>query len=505
MSQAESRELIARRLGAARAQAEPEAVADLARLCAACRSAWPSSRPGPPPGPVSGLAALSAELGGGDARLDALETADTTSSVREVFSWSYQQLSQPAARMFRLLGLHPGPDITVAAAASLSGTGRPQARRALAELTGAHLLTEHVPGRFTGHDLLRAYAAEMADEGEDAAGRDLARRRLGDHYLHTAAAAAGRLCPARPAVSLCAAQPGTVPERFASYAEALGWFSAEHQVLLAVIDAAAAAGHEVRAWQLPAILTDYLNREGHWHDLAAIGKTALAAAERAGDRLGRAYAHAAIGVANLRVGCYDTAHTHLLRASALFAEAGATAWQARNHLTVGTLFAQQGRHDKARRQAELALSLYQGLGYRAGEAHALQNLGWHLAMLGAGPDAVIHCRRALDLHREVGNLVGEAHAWDHLGYAMHLTGDDTEAIACYRRALELLRDVRDRAEQGGVLARLGDIYSAVGNKAMAKAVWRRALAILEELHDLGADEVRSRLGAAPGPAVPSAC
>ena len=505
MSEAESRELIVRRLGAARAQAEPEAVADLARLCAglplglAIVAARAAARPG------FRLAALSAELGGGDGRLDALETADTTSSVREVFSWSYRQLSQPAARMFRLLGLHPGPDITVAAAASLGGTGRPQARRALAELAGAHLLTEHVPGRFTGHDLLRAYAAELAAEGEDEAGRALARRRLGDHYLHTAAAAGRRLCPARPAVTVGAAQPGTVPEKFTSYAEALAWFSAEHQVLLAVADAAAAACDDACAWQLPAVLTDYLNREGHWHDLAALGRAALAAAEQAGDGLGRAHAHASIGVANLRVGCYGTARTHLLRASSLFREAGATAWQARNHLTVGVLFDRQGRHDKARRQAERALSLYQGLGYRAGEAHALENLGWHLAMLGAGPAAVVHCRQALDLHREVGNLVGEAHAWDHLGYAMHLVGDDAEAIACYRRALKLLREVRDRAEQGGVLARLGDIYSAVGNKAMAKAVWRRALAILEELHDLGADEVRSRLGVAPGPAVPSVC
>ena len=512
MSEAEARELIVRRLGATRAQAEPEAVADLVRLCAglplglAIVAARAAARPG------FRLAALSAELAGGDARLaggdarlDALETADTTSSVREVFSWSYRQLSLPAARTFRLLGLHPGPDITVAAAASLGGTGRTQARRALAELTGAHLLTEHVPGRFTGHDLLRAYAAELAAEGETEADRDLTRRRLADHYLHTAAAAGRRLCPARPAVALGAPQPGTVPEKFASYAEALGWFSAEHQVLLAVADAAAATGDDASAWQLPALLTDYLNREGHWHDLAALGRAALAAAEQAGDGLGRAHAHASIGVANLRVGCYGTARSHLLRASSLFREAGATAWQARNHLTVGVLFDRQGRHDKARRQAERALSLYQDLGYRAGEAHALENLGWHLAMLGSGQAAVAHCRRALDLHREVGNLVGEAHAWDHLGYAMHLVGDDAEAIACYRRALKLLREVRDRAEQGGVLARLGDIYSSVGNKAMAKAVWRRALAILEELHDLGAEEVRSRLGVAPGAAVPSVC
>ena len=506
MSEAESRELIVRRLGAARAQAEPEAVADLARLCAglplglAIVAARAAARPG------FRLAALSAELAGGDGRrLDALETADTTSSVREVFSWSYRQLSRPAARVFRLLGLHPGPDITVAAAASLGGTGRPQARRVLAELAGAHLLTEHVPGRFTGHDLLRAYAAELAAEAEAEADRDLARRRLGDHYLHTAAAAGRRLCPARPPLGLGDPQPGAVPEKFASYAEALAWFSAEHQVLLAVADAAAATHGDARAWQLPALLTDYRTRECHWHDLAALGRAALAAAEQAGDGLGRAHAHASIGVANLRVGCYRTARSHLLRASSLFREEGATAWQARNHLTVGVLFDRQGRHDKARRQAERALSLYQDLGYRAGEAHALENLGWHLANLGAATAAVDHCRRALDLNREVGNPIGEAHAWDHLGFAMHLVGDDDEAIACYRRALKLLREVRDRAEQGGVLARLGDIYSSVGNKAMAKAVWRRALAILEELHDLGADEVRSRLGVAPGPAVPSVC
>jgi tetratricopeptide (TPR) repeat protein len=504
MSEAESRELIARRLGAGRAQAEPEAVADLARLCAglplglAIVAARAAARP------RFRLAALSAELVGGDARLDALETTDTTSSVREVFSWSYRQLSQPAARMFRLLGLHPGPDVTVAAAASMAGVGRPQARRALAELAGAHLLTEHLPGRFTGHDLLRAYAAELAAEDEDADARDLARHRLSDHYLHTAAAAARRLCPARPAISLAAARPGTVPEKLASFDEAVGWFGAERQVLFAVTDAAAAE-HGPHAWQLPALLTEYLSREGHWHDLAAVGRIALAAAERDGDRLGQAHAHASIGIANLRVGCYKAARPHLLRASTLFRESGATAWQARAHLTVGVLFDRQGRHDQARRQAEQALRLCRGLGDRAGEAHAVMNLGWHLANLGDIPAAVAHSRRALDLNREVGNRVGEAYAWDNLGYAMHLVGDEAEAIACYRRALKVLRAVGDRAAQGEVLARLGDIYSAIGKKAMAKAVWRRALAILEELHDFGAEEVRSRLGVAPGAAVPSAC
>jgi len=407
--------------------------------------------------------------------------------------------------MFRLLGLHPGPDISVAAAASLGGIGAAHARRVLGELTSAHLVIEHVPGRFTSHDLLRAYAVELAAEDEDETGRDQARQRLADHYLHTAAAAAGQLYPARPALSLRPAQPGTVPEQLTGYAGAQRWLGTEHQVLLAVTDAAAAACHDERAWQLPAVLTDYLNREGHWHDLAAVGRTALAAAERAGDQLGQAHAHSSLGVACLQLGCYDTAHAHQLRAIALFGEAGATSWLARTHLSVGVVFDRQGRHDEARMHAEQALGIYRGLGNRSGEAHALENLGWHLAMLGSCTAAVTCCQRALDLHRELGHLLGEAHALDHLGYASHRLGDDAAAIACYRRALDLLQEVRDRSEQGGVLARLGDIYSSIGNKAMAKAVWRRALVILEELHDLGAEEVRSRLGAKPGPAVPSVC
>src|SRR5262249_7881936 len=194
---------------------------------------------------------------------------------------------------------------------------------------GAPRAPAQVRTRFTSHALLRASAAELATEGEDETARDQARQRLADHYLHTAAAAAGQLYPARPALSLSTSQPGTAPEQFTGYAEAQRWLGTEHQVLLAVAGAAAAAGHRERAWQLPAVLTDYLNREGHWHDLAAVGHTALAAAERAGDRFGQAHAHSSLGVACLQLGCYDTAHSHQLRAIPLFGEGAATSSLAR--------------------------------------------------------------------------------------------------------------------------------------------------------------------------------
>lgn len=512
LSQAESRELIVRRLGAARAQAEPDAVAGLARSCGglplglAVVAARAATRPGLP------LAALAAELGG-QARLDALETSDEASSVREVLSWSYRQLGPPAARMFCLLGLHPGPDVAVAAVASLGGTGKPAARRALTELTRAHIVSERVPGRLACHDLLHAYAAEQAIARLTADERNSATLRLVDHYLHTAAAAARILYPAREPVELDPPQPGTAPERMCERSAALSWFSAEHQVLSAVVGAAVAAGFDARAWKLAAAMTDYLDREGHWHDLAALGQAALTAARRGGDRQGEAHAHIALGTAWLRFECYEAAHSHLRSAIAIFRDSGATARQARCHVTVGIVLAAQGGHARARAEVEQALSLYRQLGHRAGEANALGDLGWHFAMLGDYSSAVACCRQALDLHHELGNPLGEAYAWHHLGIVRHQLGDDVTAAACYRSALGLLQEVTDRQAQAAVLTHLGDTYRAAGNREMARTAWRQAVTILDELRDLSADDLRSRLDGpaqeapgslprSPGPAEP---
>src|SRR5262249_14950085 len=141
----------------------------------------------------------------------------------------------PAARMFRLLGVHPGPDISAAAAASLTGSSLSQARAALSQLTRAHLLAEPGPGRFAVHDLLRAYAAERADAEDRPADRRAAAHRALDHYLHTANAAARVLHPERDALALTARQPGVTPEEFGDYEQAMAWFEAEHRVLLIAV------------------------------------------------------------------------------------------------------------------------------------------------------------------------------------------------------------------------------------------------------------------------------
>ena len=158
----DARDLLTHRLGAARLAAEPQAADDLIARCARLPLALAVVAARAAARPRLTLATLAAELADTASRLDALSVGDPLADVRGVFSWSYAALSPAAGQLFRLLGLHPGPDITAAAAASLAGLTPGQVRPTLTELVRAHLVTEHTPGRYTPHDLLRSYALEQA-------------------------------------------------------------------------------------------------------------------------------------------------------------------------------------------------------------------------------------------------------------------------------------------------------------------------------------------------------
>ena len=184
-----------------------------------------------------------------------------------MFSWSYQQLSPTAARMFRFLGLHPGPDITVAAAASLTGTALPDAGRALRELTAANLLTEHAarPVRLPrpAPRLRRRAGRGGRRRGSPRSGH----HRMLDHYLHTAHAAALLLKPWREPVAFAPKRPGVTPEQVLGHQAAMAWFEAEHRVLIGATALAVQAGFDSCAGQLPSVMADFLERRGHWREL----------------------------------------------------------------------------------------------------------------------------------------------------------------------------------------------------------------------------------------------
>jgi len=413
--------------------------------------------------------------------------------VRAVLSWSYDQLSPAAARMFRLLGLHPGPDISLSAAASLAGISRAEAGTALRELTRTHMAAEHQPGRFAFHDLLRAYAADQAERTDSPAERSLATQRMLDHYLHTAMAASQRFSPFRSPLRLAAPQPGVLPGEMADKDQAMAWFDAEVPVLLTLIGYAEARAFDTYAWQLPWTLGPFFHRRGRLRAYAAIQQTALAAARRLDDTLALAHAHHLLGHAQLQMNDYEAAEPNFRRALDLFRELGDRANEAVVLNGLAGMLEKQERYPEALAVALDALRMLKAAGHWWTQATLENGVGWLYAHLGQYEDALTHCQRALSLHRESGHRGGAADTLDSLGFVYLHLGDFEQAKAHYELAIDAYREIGAPFGEGNSLAGLGDVLLRSGDLDAARARYLQAAAILDALPHPLADVVRGKL------------
>jgi DNA-binding SARP family transcriptional activator/Tfp pilus assembly protein PilF len=486
----EARQLLEHRLGAARVAAESPAVDEIITLCArlplalAIVATRAATQPGLP------LATLAAELREAKGGLAEFTDPDLASDVRAVFSWSYKQLSQGAARVFRLLGLHPGPDISLPAAASLFGQPAAEVRPLLAELVRAHLLARAVD-RYALHDLLRAYAAELAQAADADGQRAAALHRALGHYVHSAYPADQLLNPHRDdPVTPPPVPAGVSPEHAADQQQALAWFVAEHRVLLAVIGH---ADDDALAWQLAWTLNRFFAYQGHWHDSIEALTVALRAARRLADPLKEAFAHRFLGCAYLRLSRFGDADARLREALGLYHAAGDAVGEGHTHRHQAWLLERQGRYREALGHAQQALDLFRAAGHRPGQARALNAIGWFHAMLGDYAQAVAFCEQALELQRELGDRFGQAETWDSLGYASQRLGQHAAAISYYRTAVGLYQEFDDRYNEADSTVSLGDAHYAAGDIASAQAAWLCAADILDLLRHPDAGKVRAKL------------
>ncbi len=483
-----------RELIGSRVDGEPAAAVTLAGQCARLPLALRVAAELAAARPHVSLPSLVTELTDQQQRLDLLHAdGDPATSVRAVFSWSYQQLTEDAARMFRLLGLHPGPDISVPAAASLAAVAEPQARRLLAELTRAHLIAEHVPGRYVFHDLLRAYAADQACRTDSQDEREAAVGRVLDHYLHTAARAAVLLNPTREPVALTPPRPGADARQPANDAQAMAWFEAEHQVLLAAVMLADGIGFGTHAWQLPWAIGPFLQIRGYWQEWVAVQRTALTAATHLGDTAAQAMSGRLLAFAFTEIGDHEQARCHFASSLTLYQQLGNRLGEAKIQHNLGVLAERQGRYAAALAHAEHAVRLFHAIGDKRSEAVTLNNVGWCHGMLGDYQQARVFCRQALSLHAEVGYSRTEGTAWDSLGYAEQHLGNLDEAAACYQRALGLHRKAGERYHEAEALTHLAATRHAAGEHAEAREAWHQALAIFEDIQHPNADLVRAKL------------
>lgn len=503
MSRAEAGDVLGRRIGTDRLAVDPDAVQDIIASCARLPLALAIVGARAATHPQLPLASMAKELHAAGGALDLLDGGDAATNVRKVFSWSYQRLTKPAARLFRLLGLHPGPDVSAAAVSGLAGLPLSEVRTLLGELTASHLLTLRSVDRYGFHDLLRAYAAELARTHDPPADRLAAHHRMLDHYLHSAYRASLYVSPHRDdPITLAPPEPPGTGEHFADHDEALSWFVREHAVLLAVQQQAAQGRLDTHAWQLAWALQPYFDRGGHWHDSAAAHERALEAARREGSIHGRAVSHGCLAYAYMRLSRYEDVATHMRQALHLYEALGDLLGQAHAHRTLSWLKDEKGQYEQGLDHARKALASFEAVGHRTGRARALNAVGWFCSRLGRHEEALMHCELALRLLEEAGDRFDQADNLDSLGRAHFGLRQYEQAAESYEGALAIYREIGDLYNEADTLSALGEVRLAAGDRGAAHTAWRRSAALLEELGHRRAVEVRARLAGETEPKYP---
>lgn len=441
---------------------------------------------------------------------------------------SYQHLPGDQQRLLRLAGLHPGQDFDAHAAAALADTDLSVARATLHHLCRDHLLQQATPGRYTLHDLVRAYAAGRAGDEDPPPQRRAALTRLFDYYVGTAATAMDTLFPAedhhRPRVP----PPGTPTPALTDLDTARAWLDTERPTLVAVAAHTAAHGWPTHTTRLSGTLFRYLDGghhsdalivHTHAHDAAQhIGdpteqanaltnlgvvhlwlgrreqavdhlQQALTLFRRADDPIGQARPLAYLGVVEERLGRCGPATDHLYEALALFRQNGDPICQARVLDRLGVLAARSGRHRLAIDHLEEALTLFRKVGDRSGEAGVLNSLGHIEGQLGRCGPATDHLHQALTLFRQVGHRTGEAWTLDHLG-ALHIRlGQPSQAVERYQQAVIILRETGQPDSEAWSLNGLGEASLAAGRPTDAVTHHTAAHTIAV---DIGAPDQQAR-------------
>ncbi|MCP2329505.1 DNA-binding SARP family transcriptional activator/tetratricopeptide (TPR) repeat protein [Hamadaea flava] len=497
----QARDFLGRRVGAERVAAEPAAVEQIISLCAGLPLALAIVAARAVTNPAFPLAATANELREAHGSLEALSGADASISVRATFSWSYRTLSPAAARLFRLLGGHPGPDVGIPAAASLLGVPIRQVRPLLAELTAAHVLMQPSPGRYGFHELLGAYAAELAEAVDTAGELDLAKRRVVEYYLRAAFSADRLLRPQRvvPHFVPRPAVDDVVDELFEDHRAALTWLTTERAVLTALIERTARDGWDAETQYLAWSLDTFLHRQGHWHDWVAARRHALTATEGGAVPAARARAHRELGHALSQVRRLDEARAQFTLALAGFEGADNRTEQGHVQRGIGRTYHWEGRYAEMVRHCELAGDLYQADGNDIGHAKALNEAGVGYALLGDHVTSLENCRTALVIFERLGDRHGQAATLDSIGSAHSGLDDHDIAIGFFTRALQLCREVGDRLGEAVTLTHLGDAWQAKAERPAARDHWLAAEAILVDVGHPDVDGVRAKLAATESP------
>jgi tetratricopeptide (TPR) repeat protein/transcriptional regulator with XRE-family HTH domain len=485
--------LLASLIGRKRAEAEPDTLRQIGDFCGFLPLALQIVGQNLAARPSWTVARLARMLTDEQNRLEALTAGDR--EVRSAFMVSYRQLPETDARMFRLLGLHPGPDFDVAAAARLTGINTATAELVLDRLALAHLVTENTSARFGIHDLLRLCARQICKAEESQASRDSALRRLFSHFSQLARSVDASLrLQQQPAKADMAKQaaPFLRPGQ-----KALVIFEIERRNLLPILQLAAGQGWHEQVLQLSESMADPLMMLRQQDDLLRLSEIALSAARKTRNTAATTMALRWRGTAYAGLRRFNEAIACFQDALGICQETGDRNGEGRILNNLGSAHQELGQFENAIAWYDDALAICKETGDRLGQGRTLSNLGLAHSELRHFDRAITCHQEALAIRQKAGDRLGQGRTLSNLGLAHSGMGCFDRAITCHQEALAIFRENGDKYAEGHVLANLGLAYSGWRQFPQAIAYYQDALARFREIGDYHEEGlVLNHLGAA---------
>ncbi|MER5212535.1 tetratricopeptide repeat protein [Streptomyces sp. NPDC002838] len=455
-----------------RVQDDPEAAATVARLCAGLPLALRIAAALLADTPIRPLASLAQDLEAEHSRLDELCREDR--AVRAAFDLSYQHLDDQHARLFRLLSLNPGPDLSTESAVHLADFEQRHVNHALQDLARAHLIEPgHTWGRWRLHDLVRLYADEQGRIHDDTDQRKTARARLFTHYQATTRAADTHLT----------FRPEATSALFSDRNSALAWLDDERLNLIATATTAAPLGYPETSTALAFDLARYLDYRRSFDDLITVSSTALNVFRELGDRHSEGQVLDNLGNALWQVRRFDEAIEAHARAATLFRETGDRQREGQAVGNLGVGLGDVRRFDEAIEAHAQAATIARAFGDRHREGTVLGNLSLALHQVGRFDEAIEAHAQAATLFRETGDRHREGTVLNHLGLTLRRVGRFDEAIEAHAQAATLFRETGDRHREGQAVGNLGIALAAVLQFDEAIEAHAQAVTLFRETGD----------------------
>jgi tetratricopeptide (TPR) repeat protein len=488
-------------VGSTRVDDDLPAAEDLIRRCASLPLALRIAAERAAAEEHTPLTDLVTDLGDERQTLDVLTSDDASTAMRVVFSWSYRRLPPECARMFRLLGIHPGPEFGARVAAALADLPLRQARRLLQTLKDAHLIQMSGQDRYLLHDVLRLYAAELAEAERPQ--RDAARRRMLVWYLRTADAADRALLPLLGVMPLGVTDRVNMPVPFHSREEAFAWCRAESGNLIAAARCAAEVGEHSIAARFPRALWSYFDLRKPWFDWITTYELGLTSARQIGNREIEAWITSALGVPYADLQRFDEASAYFTKAVVIRREIGDLGGLAGSLSNLGSVYRHQSRFDEALDCFHEALTLRGRTNDKRGEAITLNRLGAIYRDLGRFNESLDSLYKSLAIRRQINDRHGQGFAFHSLAATFEQLDRLDDAVDAYNSSLAARQAVGDRRGEAETLHCISKIMLRVDKPDVARERGQQALAIFTELGAPQTVDLASWLQALPNEPAPN--